>query len=92
MLNKDVYSKHMLVVLLVNSQSFFIETMLDSNFGNVRNFIVLKFIDVSNDFAFISTNCSEKEEVLEIFVLAERGRLDDNLLQEFNKFNRKVGL
>ena len=92
MLNKNVDSKRMLVVFLVDGQSFFIETMLNSNFGNVSNFVVLKLIDVSNNFAFISTNCREKKKVLEVFVVAEWGRLDDNLLQEFNKLNRKVSL
>jgi len=92
MLDKDIDSKRMLVVLLVDGQSFFVETMLNSNFGNVSDFVVLKLVDVSNDFAFISTNCCEKEEVLEVFVVAEWRRLDDNLLQELNKFNRKIGL
>lgn len=66
--------------------------MLNSNFSNVGNFVVLKLIDVSNNFAFISTNCREKKKALEVFVVAEWGRLDDNLLQEFNKLNRKVSL
>ena len=92
MLNKNVDSKRMLVVLLVDGQSFFIKTMLNSNFSNISNFVVLKLIDVSNNFAFIGTNCREKKKVLEVFVIAEWGRLDDNLLQEFNKLNRKVSL
>jgi len=91
-LNKDVDSKCMLVMLFVDGQSFFVETMLNGNFGNVRNFVILKLIDVSNDLAFISTNCCEKKKVLEVFVVAEWRRFDDDLLQEFNKFNRKVGL
>ena len=92
MFYKDVDSECMLFVFLVDGQSFLIETVLNGNFGNVRNFVVLKLINVSNDFAFVSTNCSKKKKVLEVFVVAEWRWLDNNFLQELNQFNRKIGL
>ena len=60
----------LLVVLFVDGQSFFIQTIY-SNFGNVCNFIIFKLIDISNNFAFIGTNFCEQKKVLEGFIIAQ---------------------
>jgi len=58
--------------------------MLGSNARNVVGIIVLEFVDVANNLALIGADGSEKEKVLQVLVVAERRRLNDNLLQELD--------
>jgi len=65
--------------------------MLDGNACNFCDIVVSEFLNVAEDFALVRTDRSEQEEVLEVFVLAEGRGLEDDLLQEFDEFNGKVG-
>lgn len=81
----------MLVILLVDRERLFVQTMLHGNTCNFRDVVVSELLDVTNDLALVRTDCSEQEEVLEVLVLAEGRGLEDNLFQEFDEFDRKVG-
>jgi len=61
MLNKNVDSQSVLVVLLVDTQGLFIQAMLGCNPSNVTRIIVLKLIDVADDLALVSPDGGEKK-------------------------------
>jgi len=74
----------MLLVFLVDRQCLFVQSMIRRNLGNFPGVIVLELVDVSNDFALVCADCSEKQKVLEITVVAEWRGLDDNFLKKFD--------
>ena len=64
--------------------------MVNSDLRNLSDIVVLELVDVPNDLALVSANGSEHEQVLEVLVVAERRRLNDNLLEDLNELDRKV--
>jgi len=91
LVDEHINGKRMLLILLVNRERLFVQTMLDGNACNFRDVVVSELLDITDDFALVRTDRSEQEEVLEVLVLAEGRGFEDNLFQEFNEFNGKVG-
>ena len=90
MLDQYVDSHGMLFVLLVYNEGFLVEPMVCGDLGNLACIIVLLFIDVAGDLAFVGMNRCEEKQILQILVVAERRALNDDFLQQFNEFDRKV--
>ena len=90
MFDQNIDSLSVLLVLLVDHERLFIQPMLGSNLWDLGGIVVLQFVDVADDLAFVCTDGSEKQEVLEVAVVAEGRRLDDDLFQQFDEFKRKV--
>lgn len=92
----DVLDKHidgisMLLVFLVDHERFLVKPMLDRNFRNLGNIIVLELIDVVHDFALVCTYSRKHQEVLQILVIAERRRFKNDLLEQLNELDRQIG-
>jgi hypothetical protein len=91
-LNEDIDSHRMLLMLPVNRQCFLIKTVLSGNSCDISSVVVLKLVDIANNLALVSANGSEEKEVLEILVVAEWRRFDDDFFQQFDKLDGKIGL
>ena len=68
---KDVDGVRVLLVFLEYQERFFVESMVDSDLSDFRNFVVLKFIDVVDDFTLVCTDGSQHKKVLQILVVAK---------------------
>ena len=79
-----------LVVLVVHCEGLLVESLLDSDPGDLVRIVVLELADVSDDFPLVGSNGGEEEEVLESSVVRERRRLEDDLLQELDQLGRKI--
>lgn len=86
MLDQDIDGLRVLLVLLVDHKGFFVQPMLSSYLRDLCSIIVLQLVNIPDDFALVCTNGSEKQEVLEIAVVAKRRRLDDDLFEQFDEF------
>jgi hypothetical protein len=84
MLHKDIDGQSVLFVFLVDSQRFLVELMLYSNLRNLAGVVILQLVDIIDHLSFVSPDRRQKQEILEVFVVTERRRLDNNLLQYFN--------
>lgn len=91
MFNKNIDSLSVLLVLLVDRERLFVQPMLGSNLWDLGGIVILQFVDVADDLPFVCTDGSEKQEVLEVAVVTEGRRFDDDLFQQFDEFKRKVG-
>jgi len=91
MLNQDVDCLSVLFVLLVDHKRLLVQPMLGSDLRDLSGIVVLQLVDVSDDLALVCTDGSKKQEVLEVAVVAEGRRLDDNLLEQFDELQRKIG-
>ena len=81
--HKGIDGLRVLLILLVDEDCLLIQAVLDSDPRDFHRVVVLKLVNVANDFAFVRANSCQHEQVLEIAVVTKRRRLD-------NKF-RKVG-
>ena len=90
MLHEYVDSHGVLIILLVYGEGFFVEPMVRGDLGNLTCIVVLQFIDVADDLAFVGTNRGEEKQILQILVVTERRGLDDDFLQKLTEFDRKV--
>jgi len=81
MLNQDIDGLSVLLVLLVDHKRLLVQSMLGSDLWDLGDVVVLQLVDVSDDLALVCTDGCKKQEVLEVTVVAEGGRLDDYLLQ-----------
>lgn len=51
----------------------------------------MQLVDVSDHLSLVCADGGKEQEVLEIAVIAEGRGLDDDLLQQFDELQRKVG-
>lgn len=91
MLDKNVDSHGMLIIFLIDHKRFLVKPMIRSNLGDFGSIVVLQLVDVPDNLAFVCTDSSEEQQVLEIPVITERRRLNNDLLQKLNKLKREVG-
>jgi len=91
MLDQDINSLGMLLVLLVDHECFLKQSMLGSDLRDLCGIVVLQLVDVSDNLSLVRTDSGKEHEVLEIAVVAEGRGLDDDLLEQFDKLQRKVG-
>lgn len=71
----------MLLVLLVDHKGLLVQPMLGSDLWDLRGVVVLQLVNVPNDLSLVCTDGGEKEEVLEVAVVAEGSRFDDDLFE-----------
>lgn len=70
-LDENIDSHPMLIVFLVDRQCFLVKTMIGGNFGNLSGIVILQLVDVSNNLALLGPNSCQKEEVLQVLIVAE---------------------
>ena len=90
MLYKYVHRLRVLLVLLVDEEGLLVQAVFRSNLGNLADVVVLELVDVANDLALVCADRGKHQQVLEILVVAERRRLQDDLLKKLNELNREV--
>jgi hypothetical protein len=62
------------------------EAVVRGDLGNLASIIILQLVDVlAHHLALIGPNCCQKEEILQVLVVAERWWLYNDLLQMFNE-------
>lgn len=91
MFDQDINSLGVLLVLFVDHECFLKQSMLGSDLRDLRGIVVLQLVDVSDNLSLVRTDSRKEHEVLEIAVVAEGRGLDDDLLEQFDKLQRKVG-
>jgi hypothetical protein len=74
---ENTNSRSMLLVLLINGPCLLVQTVFRRNFRNFCS-IILEFVDVTNYLALVGPNCSQKEEILQVLVITEWRRFNDN--------------
>lgn len=92
MLDENVDGKPMLLVLLVDREGLFVQLVLRRNLGDLVRIVVLEFADVADNFALVGANGGQQQEVLQVTVVTEGGRLDDDFLQQLDQLNWQIGL
>ena len=90
MFDEDVDGHLVLLVLLVDEEGFLVQAVFRSDPCNVGNVVVGELVDVAHDLALVGTNRGKHQQVLQVLVLAERRRLQDDLLEQLNQLDRKV--
>jgi len=92
MFDQNIDGLSVLIVLLVDHERLFIQPVLGSDLWDLGGIVILQFVDVADDLPFVRTDSGEKQEVLEVAVVAEGRRFDDDLFQQFDEFKGKVSL
>lgn len=90
-LDENIHRVEVLVVLAVQRERLLIESLLRRDRGNLVDVEALDLVDVAHDLALVGADRGEEEELLEVAVVAERGRLEDDLLEELDELSREVG-
>ncbi|CAI6082879.1 unnamed protein product [Clonostachys chloroleuca] len=91
-LNENIDGRRLVVGLLVDLKGFLMESHFNTGCSNVISVVVVELVDVVHDASLVSLGSREEEEILEILVVAEWRGLQNNLLQQLNKFKRKIVL
>lgn len=89
-LDQDVDRRFVVLVLLVDEEGFLVQAVVNRNLGNLIRVVVLELVNVANHLALVCTDGSEHEEVLEVLVLVEWRRLQDNLLEQFDELDGEI--
>jgi hypothetical protein len=91
MFDQDIDGLSVLLVLLVDHERLLVQSMLGGNLRDLDDIVVLQLVDVPDDLALVCTDGSKEQEVLEIPVVAEGRGFNDDLLEQFDEFQRKIG-
>ena len=91
----NILDKHgdgleMHVVLLVKRERLLMQTMLDGNVGDLDDIEAVQLVDVVHDAALVGANGGQEEQLLQVAIVAEGGRLEDDLLEELDQLLRQV--
>jgi hypothetical protein len=83
MVKQNLHGKHMLVVLLVDSESFIVKTifLLKSNLSQLKTVIVVKSLDVVHNSDFVSLDGSNDEQVLKVLVSSKSTVVQNDSLE-----------
>lgn len=79
--DEDVHGVKVELVLAEESERFFVKTVFVGDSGDLLNVETLDLFDVTHNSALVGSNGSEHEKLLEVGVVAERRRFEDDLLE-----------
>ena len=90
--DQDVHSFGMLLVLREDGERFLVQASLGCNSCDLVHVISIQAVDVAHNLALVRTDGSEEKEVLQALVVAEWRRLNDDLLQKFDELDGQIVL
>ncbi|GJC99267.1 hypothetical protein ColKHC_08093 [Colletotrichum higginsianum] len=90
-LNEDVDSGGLVASLLIDLEGLLVKTDFDTSGRNVGSAEVVQAVDVVHNLTLVCLGSGEEKQVLEVGVVAERRRLQDDLLEQLNELEREIG-
>ncbi|PNY29194.1 Uncharacterized protein TCAP_00893 [Tolypocladium capitatum] len=91
-LDKNVDGSRLVIGLLVDLESLLKQTHIYARGGNLVGAVSVQLVDVVHHTRLVCLGGGEQEQVLQVLVVTEGRRLQNNLLEELNKLQRQVVL
>jgi hypothetical protein len=86
-LDENVDCHRMLVILLIDRKGLLVQAMISDDLPGI---VILQLVDVANNLTLLGANGCQKEQVLQVLVVAERRWLNNYLPQRLDQLNGKI--